>query len=48
MIWTIVAIFVVLWIVGMSSSYTMGGLIHILLIAAIVVITINLVRGRNL
>ena len=47
MIWTIVAILVVLWLLGLVSSYTLGGLIHILLVVAIVVILIRVVQGRR-
>jgi len=48
MLETIVVILVVLWLVGFVSSYTMGGLIHILLVIAVVVILIRLIRGRSL
>jgi hypothetical protein len=45
--WTIVAILLVLWALGFITSYTMGGLIHILLVIAIVVIAIRLIQGRK-
>ena len=48
MLYTIAIILVVLWLLGLVSSYTMGGLIHILLVVALVVIVLNLVRGRKL
>jgi len=48
MLWTIVVILFVLWALGMVSSYTMGGLVHLLLVLALVVVVINLVRGRRL
>jgi len=47
MLWTIVIILLVLWVVGLVSSYTMGGFIHVLLVIAVVVVIINLIRGRN-
>jgi hypothetical protein len=48
MLETIVVILVVLWLVGLLSSYTMGGLIHILLVIAIIVIVLRLIQGRRL
>ena len=45
--WTIAAILLVLWALGMISSYTMGGLIHILLVVAIVVVLIRVIQGRR-
>jgi hypothetical protein len=48
MLETIVVILVVLWLLGMVSSYTMGGLIHILLVIAIVVIILRVIQGRRL
>ena len=47
MLWTIIAILVILWIVGMLTSFTLGGLIHILIVVAVIVLIINLVRGRR-
>lgn len=47
MLWTIFVILLVLWLLGMVSSYTMGGFIHILLLLAVVVIIIRLIQGRN-
>jgi hypothetical protein len=47
MLWTIAIILIVLWLLGLVSSYTLGGFIHILLVIAIVVIIINLVQGRR-
>jgi hypothetical protein len=47
MLETLAIILVVLWILGMVSSYTMGGLVHILLVVAIVVILIRVIRGRR-
>jgi len=47
MLWTIAIILLVLWILGLVTSYTLGGLIHILLVIAIIVIVINLLSGRR-
>lgn len=48
MLETLAVILVVLWILGFVSSYTMGGLIHILLVVAVVVILIRVIQGRRL
>jgi len=48
MLWTIAVILVVLWLLGLVSSYTMGGFIHVLLVIAIVVILIQVIQGRRL
>ena len=48
MLETIVVVLVILWLLGMVSSYTMGGLIHILLVIAIVVILLRVIQGRRL
>jgi hypothetical protein len=47
MLWTIVLILIVLWVLGLVTSYTMGGLIHLLLIVAIVVVLIRVIQGRR-
>lgn len=47
MLWTIFVILLVLWLLGLVSSYTLGGYIHILLVIAIVVLLINLISGRR-
>jgi hypothetical protein len=47
MLWTIFVILLVLWLVGLVSSYTMGGFIHFLLVLALIVLVINLVTGRR-
>ena len=47
MLWTIFVILLVLWLVGLVSSYTMGGFIHLLLVLAIIVLVINLLTGRR-
>jgi hypothetical protein len=48
MLWTISVVLVILWILGLVSSYTIGGFIHILLVLAILVILINIIQGRKL
>jgi hypothetical protein len=47
MLWTIFVILLVLWLLGMVSSYTLGGYIHILLVIAVVVVLIRVIQGRN-
>jgi hypothetical protein len=47
MLYTLAVIFVVLWLLGMVSSYTMGGLIHVLLVIAIVVVLLRVISGRK-
>jgi len=47
MLWTIAVVLAVLWLLGLVSSYTLGGFIHILLVLAIVVVLINLIQGRR-
>ena len=47
MLWTIFVILLVLWLVGLVSSYTMGGFIHLLLVLAVIVLILNLVTGRR-
>jgi len=47
MLWTIFVILLVLWAIGMVSSYTLGGFIHIFLVLALAVLVINLVSGRR-
>jgi Family of unknown function (DUF5670) len=46
MIWTIFVILVILWLLGLVSSYTMGGFIHILLVIAVIVLVVGLFRRR--
>jgi uncharacterized protein (DUF58 family) len=47
MLETLIAVLIILWLVGMVSSYTMGGLIHLLLVIALVVIVIRVLQGRR-
>ena len=47
MLWTIIAILLILWILGFVSSYTFGGLLHIILVVAIILLIIQLLSGRR-
>jgi hypothetical protein len=47
MLWTIFVILLVLWLLGMVSSYTLGGFIHILLVIALVVLLLRIISGRR-
>jgi hypothetical protein len=47
MLWTIAVILAVLWLLGLVTSYTLGGFIHVLLVLAIVVVLINVIQGRR-
>jgi hypothetical protein len=47
MLYTIAVVLIVLWLLGLVSSYTMGGFIHILLVIAVIMILINLISGRK-
>ncbi len=47
MLWTICMILIVLWLLGMVTAYTMGGLIHILLVIAVIVVLVRIIQGRR-
>jgi hypothetical protein len=47
MLWTLAVILLVLWLVGLLTSYTLGGFIHILLVIAVVVILVRIIRGKK-
>ncbi|MEK7079841.1 MAG: lmo0937 family membrane protein [Patescibacteria group bacterium] len=47
MLYTIAVILLVLWLVGMVTSYTLGGFIHLLVIAAVIMVLVRLIQGRN-
>jgi len=47
MLWTIIGVLAVLWLLGVVTSYTMGGFIHILLVIAVIVFLVNLISGRR-
>jgi hypothetical protein len=46
MLWTVAVVLLVLWGLGMVSSYTVGGFVHILLVAAVIVVLVRLIQGR--
>jgi hypothetical protein len=48
MLWTIAVVLIILWLLGLVSSYTMGGFIHVLIVIAIVVVLIRIIQGRKL
>ena len=48
MLWTIFVILLILWLLGLVSSYTLGGFIHLLLVISVVVLIIQLISGRRL
>jgi hypothetical protein len=47
MLWTVAVILVVLWLLGLVSSYTLGGFIHVLLVVAVIVIVVQIIQGRR-
>jgi hypothetical protein len=47
MLWTIAVLLLILWLLGLVSSYTLGGFIHILLVLAIIIVLIRVIQGRN-
>jgi hypothetical protein len=47
MLWTIALVLIVLWVLGLVSSYTLGGFIHVLLVIAVVMVLIRLIQGRR-
>lgn len=48
MLWTIAVILVILWLLGLVSSYTIGGFIHVLLVIAIILVLLRVIQGRRL
>ncbi len=48
MLWTIAVVLVLLWLLGLVSSYTMGGFVHLLLVLAVIVVLVRIVQGRSL
>jgi hypothetical protein len=48
MLWTLAVILLVLWMLGLVTSYTMGGLLHVLLVVALVVVVIQIIQGRRI
>ena len=47
MLYTIAVVLIVLWLLGLVTSYTMGGLIHVLLVIAIIMVLVNVIQGRR-
>ena len=47
MLWTIAALLLILWLLGMVSSYTLGGVIHILLVLAVIAVLMRIIQGRS-
>ncbi|MGB2818225.1 MAG: lmo0937 family membrane protein [Burkholderiaceae bacterium] len=47
MLWTVAVILLVLWLLGLVSSYTLGGFIHVLLVVAVVVFLVGIIQGRR-
>jgi Family of unknown function (DUF5670) len=47
MLWTLIVVLLVLWAVGLATAYTMGGLLHLLLLVALVMFVVQLVQGRR-
>jgi len=47
MLWTIATLLLILWLLGMVSSYTLGGFIHILLVLAIIAVLVRVIQGRT-
>jgi len=47
MLWTIAVILIILWLLGLVSSYTMGGFVHVLLVVAIVIVLVRVIQGRK-
>jgi hypothetical protein len=48
MLWTLIVILLVLWMLGLATAYTLGGLIHILLVVALVVLILRIIQGRRI
>jgi hypothetical protein len=47
MLWTIVVVLLLLWLLGLMTSYTLGGVIHVLLVIAIIVVLFRVIQGRK-
>ncbi|MCB1055471.1 MAG: lmo0937 family membrane protein [Acidobacteria bacterium] len=47
MLWTLIAILLILWLLGLISGYTLGGVVHILLVVAVIVLLVRLIQGRR-
>ena len=47
MLWTLLMVLLVLWVLGLATSYTLGGFIHVLLVIALIVFVVNILQGRR-
>lgn len=47
MLWTIIVILLILWLLGLIGGYTLGGILHLLLVVAVIILILNLVQGRR-
>ena len=47
MLWTIFVILLIMWALGLVTSYTLGGFVHILLVIALIILVVNLIQGRR-
>jgi hypothetical protein len=47
MLWTIAVVLIILWLLGLLSSYTMGGFVHVLLVIAVVIVLLRIISGRK-
>ena len=47
MLWTIAVVLIILWLLGLVSSYTMGGFVHVLLVVAIIIVLVRVIQGRK-
>jgi len=47
MLWTIAVVLLILWLLGLVTSYTMGGFIHVLLVVAIIIVLVRVIQGRR-
>jgi len=47
MLWTIAVVLLVLWVLGLVTSYTMGGLIHLLIVVAVIAVLVRVIQGRR-
>lgn len=48
MLWTIAVVLIILWVLGMLTSYTMGGFIHILIVVAVIMVLVRIIQGRRM
>jgi hypothetical protein len=48
MLWTVAVVLIILWLLGLVSSYTMGGFVHVLLVVAIIIVLVRVIQGREM